>query len=216
MVLIGRLVEPSWVVLDVGAHIGYITRWLAALVPEGRVFAFEPSSENRRYLARNVLRMGNVTVVPCGASDENGVSTLYVDDLTGQNSSLVKDFGRLKANSESAFVEAKVALEEVPTVRLDDFAAGRQVDFIKVDVEGFELSVLRGAKGLLARDRPAMMVEVQADFAEIFDMLSAVGYALLTPSGRRIVTPGSLHYNTFCLHMVRHAEQLRLLGVASP
>ena len=211
MLAFERLIAPDAVVAEIGAHIGYVTRWLAKLTPQGHVYAFEPGGENRRYLRANVARLSNVTVVPLAASDRGGSATLYVDTLTGQNSSLVPSFDLFAATAARGYdPTATTVPEEIATVTLDEYFAGKPLDFLKIDVEGAELSVLRGAERILTEDRPVLMLEVQADEPLVYDLVSALGYRVETVDGvvvdREAVVarqrPGGV-YNVFCLPQPR-------------
>lgn len=130
---------------DVGAHIGYYTLLFSRLVgPEGRVVAFEPSPRNLPVLRWHVARNGcaNVQVEAVAVSDETGAARFAAGTGSGT--------GRL---AESGTVEVR-------TIRLDDYvdAGGPMPDVLKIDVEGAELAVLRGAVGVLRDARPAILL----------------------------------------------------------
>jgi FkbM family methyltransferase len=143
--------------IDVGANIGLVSllasRWVG---PAGRVIAFEPSVREfarlREHIERNAL--ANVEAVPCALGDREGTATLHVAeaDKAGHNT------------LEERFVSANVTTayaEPVRVVRLDDYARDvTKVDVIKIDVEGCESQVIEGAQGIIARDRPALLIEV--------------------------------------------------------
>jgi len=140
-----ELVRPGATVFDVGAHIGYYTLLFSRLVgPEGRVVAFEPSPRNLPVLRWHVARNGcaNVQVEAVAVSDETGAARFAAGTGSGT--------GRL---AESGTVEVR-------TIRLDDYvdAGGPMPDVLKIDVEGAELAVLRGAVGVLRDARPAILL----------------------------------------------------------
>ncbi|HET7231340.1 MAG TPA: FkbM family methyltransferase [Longimicrobium sp.] len=128
-------VGPGAVALDVGANVGAYTLLLGAWVrPGGRVYAFEPAPEAFGGLSRHVALNGLggvVTPVRAAVSARTGTATLAVDGLSGANR-----------------LDASAAGERVETVTLDDFCRreGIRPTFIKIDVEGAELDVLRGAR----------------------------------------------------------------------
>jgi len=144
-------VRPGDVVVDVGAHIGYYTLLLAALVgPKGRVFAFEPGPDNFALLCRNVELNGyaNVELFNAAVADRRGRSRLYLSiDNAGDH--------RLHESPESR------QSVEVEVVALDDVLRDRgSIDFVKIDVQGSEGGVLEGMAGLIARSpRIKMIVE---------------------------------------------------------
>lgn len=140
-----ELVRPGATVLDVGAHIGYYTLLFSRLAgPHGRVVAFEPSPRNLPVLRWHVARNGcaNVRVEAAAVAAETGTARFTADTGSGT--------GRL---AESGTVEVR-------TIRLDDFvdASGPMPDVLKIDVEGAELAVLRGAARVLREARPAILL----------------------------------------------------------
>ena len=129
---------------DVGAHKGYITLAASRMVgPSGLVIAIEPASANLRFLERHLVwnGIGNVRVVPAAASDRNGVGF-----VGGPGSSVAF---RLGEGPE----EVPVRTIELMAVELD---LGRPT-VLKIDVEGEEAAVLRGAKRLLGSDQALLV-----------------------------------------------------------
>lgn len=157
--LFGQLARHSRVVLDVGANTG-VYALVASAIPGGRVVvAFEPHPANVARLRENV-RLNNalVTVVAAAAGDEPGsVSFTVPDDGSLSNvSSVCGDFSR-------AFYDVTYKDILVPQVTVDaevERLGLGTVDLIKIDVESYELPVLRGPQEVLARDRPVVLAEV--------------------------------------------------------
>jgi FkbM family methyltransferase len=176
-----RFLRPGMTVLDIGAHQGLYTLLASACVArDGRVFAFEPSRRERRSLWLNLRlnRCRNVSVQPLALGNDRGSFDFYVvqGQYTGCNSL------RPPASELGTTKLTTVSLE-----RLDDWAKQshvKRVDFIKLDVEGAELSVLKGGSGILVHQRPVLLVEVAPirsaawgyDAAEIVRLLEATGY----------------------------------------
>jgi len=217
MKLFAALVQPGHTVAEVGGHIGFISIYFSMLVgPTGRVSVFEPGSNNLPYTRANVHELDNVSLVEAAVSDVDGYATLYEESLTGQNNSLAKDFAGLRANAASAYVPLDVRHVEIPTIRLDSCFVSRGVDFIKIDIEGHELKALQGARGLLTRSLPTIMVEVQADQDGVYELLTGLGYRLFTDRMAELRQPSQLRSNVFALHPHRHSEAaLQLLSTAS-
>ena len=149
--------RPGMTFFDLGAHHGFYTLLASTKVgATGRVFAFEPSPRERRRLQRHLElnRCTNVVVEPMALGEREGVADLFVclGRETGCNSL------RPPAVSEPT------RPVRVPVTTLDRYQRGRgpdQLDFIKLDVEGAELDVLKGAPGLLGRrPRPLIMCEL--------------------------------------------------------
>jgi FkbM family methyltransferase len=132
-------IEAGMTVVDVGANIGFYTVIAAKLVGEqGRAYAFEPDPRSCADLNRN-LKENNVHAVlfPKAASDRSGEQAFYL---------------RRPASHSGLHDSGEEYLKEttVQCVRLDD-VIGESIDVLKIDVEGGELSVLRGSRDLLHR-----------------------------------------------------------------
>lgn len=215
----GALARPGGTVFEVGAHIGYVTLYFAQLVgPGGRVHAFEPGENNLPYTRRNLSQRSQITLVEKAVGDHDGKVTLYLEDLSGQNNSLVQNYVGLQL-SEGAAVKAHVRRAEVELLSLDSYVTqtGARPDFVKIDVEGSEHGVLLGAKGLLEEHRPAIMVETSGESADrVLALLRGFGYAFYRPDGTPVRARAELVVNTFCLHPERHARALDALGWARP
>lgn len=151
---------------DIGAHKGFITLAASRMVgPSGLVVAIEPASANLRFLERHLVwnEVRNVRVVPAAASDRNGVGF-----VGGPGSSVAF---RLGAGSD----EVPVRTVELMAVELD---LGRPT-VLKIDVEGEEVAVLRGAKRLLGSDQAIL---VSTHTRELYEACRA----MLIPLGFRI------------------------------
>lgn len=147
--------------LEVGGHIWYISVYLASLIgPRGRLWVLEPAENNLTYLKRNTHAFSTVTVVGMWAADVDGELTLYIEDLTGQNNSFVKDYAVLAGNAQSANVRPRIVEQRVPVVRLDTLVRenGLKPAFVKIDVEGFEHRALEGMVSVLSGFKPALMI----------------------------------------------------------
>lgn len=215
MLLFTKLISPGSTVVEVGGHIGYITAHFASIAsPKGKVVVFEPGSNNLPYIRQNTLNMSRnkslaeVTLVEKAVGPTAGWVEFYEDDLTGQNNSIVKNFPGLQANAKRAFIDTKVRTRNVEMISLDSYLLDINVDFIKIDVEGFELGVLEGMAATLSTQRPMVMVEVQASETEIFRLLQSMGYILISSACLPISSASQLKNNVFCLHEEKHKEQL--------
>ena len=146
--LLRRLVRPGWSVADVGANIGYYALLFAEAVgPAGRVACIEPEPDNLAELRRNVEtnRLPGTDVFPVAVGSSAGTVSLRA----GINGAVMAD-----GSGEI----------EVPLRTLDELLADRPVDFIKIDVEGYEGHVLDGAARLLESRRPTLFVEIHPGF----------------------------------------------------
>jgi FkbM family methyltransferase len=180
--VLAALVHPGDVVLDVGASWGMFTYRLARQVgPEGLVHSFEPNPRVLPSLEAIAAVSPGVVVHPVGLSDAPGRASLQVPTLRravappraiDPMASLSVPDNRLDAEHETVSVEVQ---------RLDDVLdARRPVSFVKCDVEGHELAVLRGAEAVLA-GRPAILIEVEqrhqdTPIEDVFEHLAERGY----------------------------------------
>jgi FkbM family methyltransferase len=163
----GRL-APGGIALDVGANIGNHALFFAPHFDE--VWAFEPNPRIGVLLALNATLAPNVRCFDVGLSDRAGDAMLTVPE----------------GNAGMATLAPGAPGRAVPVrlQRLDDLAglAARRVALVKIDVEGHEAAVLRGARALLARDRPVVVFEQAAhEIAQgrsaALDELRTGGYA---------------------------------------
>jgi len=150
---LGRYIEPGTMVLDIGASVGLWTLPLARVARSmgARVWCFEPSPDNHRWLEANIAGndLGSVAEVHAVAlGSRPGTARLGYREHGGGNAAL------LPAYAADAV--------EVPVARIDDLDLPQRVSFMKMDVEGFELEVLRGGRGLIDHDRPAIFGEFSA------------------------------------------------------
>ena len=175
-------VAPHTIVVDVGANVGFFTRYFAEWTgPQGKVLAIEPEQQNVERL-RSMIRSRHlesiVEVVHAAAAEREGQVALTVDPFHPAGHYL--------------------SPHGVPTrgVTVDDLVrphAGRAVSLIKIDVQGAELRVLRGALWTLETFRPALLVELDesglraqdASVESVVEFLASCGYTgqLMTSRG---------------------------------
>lgn len=134
------LIEPGCHVLDIGANIGYYTVLIAERVgPSGKVFAVEPNSANLRILQENTkgLKYSScVTVMPYALSDTHGAGSLF---LSSHNMGMHRMYASIVCTDN---------VEKVDVVCGDDLNLGT-LDFIKIDIEGYEPKALKGLANTL-------------------------------------------------------------------
>jgi len=151
------ILKPGDTAIDAGAHIGYFTVQMAAAVgPAGYVYAFEPFDANAELLERSVIENrfdDRVTVrrAAVGAANGAGMLTFPMETLNSGGAYLLRDGAAALTGHRR---------KEVPLVALDALDLRRPVRFIKMDVEGAEPQVMRGAARILAEDRPVILSEL--------------------------------------------------------
>lgn len=153
--LLEATVRPGDSVLDIGAQLGFITAHLARLTGKpGAVHSFEPDPTALSRL-RETLRANDfewVRVFPIAASDKSGSLTLYLSPTLGWSTAVAGSHltGLVPHEVEAAPIDELAARGEIR----------RPVKLVKIDVEGFEISVLDGMRTILSEDRPRLIVEV--------------------------------------------------------
>jgi FkbM family methyltransferase len=179
---------PGKVAFDIGANVGCYSmlfgQWVGA---EGRVFAFEPSPATFSGLERHVAlnRLGGVVrPIQAAVSDESATAEFLMLDNQGMS--------RLAVGVEG---DTSPRAVRVPTVSVDEFCAGEGVtpDLMKIDVEGFELAVLRGARETIRRAgarlalfvemHPTTWAEIGTSKEEMISELEAQGLEAEPPTG---------------------------------
>jgi FkbM family methyltransferase len=215
MTLLGKLIRPGDNIIEVGGHIGYLSVFFSHLIgDEGKIHVFEPGSENFRYLSLNCAARKNVTVHKKAVSDIDGFLTLYVENLSGQNNSLIKDFSTLSGNQLNAGVKADIFEEKVESLSLDKFVNETKIipDFVKIDVEGAEDLVLSGMKNILMNHKPTLMLETTQKHDEIFSNLNAIGYVVFNENLKLQIRNSDGFINSFCIHQ----EKMDIIAGADP
>lgn len=206
-----RVLKPGMVFVDVGANDGYYTLFAAQRVgPSGRVVAVEPSTRERANLERNIARngLGNVIVIPVALGAACGTAELHLAQSahSGHNT-----FGRFANDG----VQAE-SVEQVKVRMLDALAgdvALDRIDVIKIDVEGAEASVIAGAREVLARTQPVIMLEISdkalrgqgSDAQQLIATLRELGYEI-----------GVFSANTGRIELLAEGRDLSLNVVAMP
>jgi FkbM family methyltransferase len=183
-----QALEPSVhegsVFLDVGAHIGYFTMKAAPKVgATGHVLAFEPNPETLKLLYDNVAANGanNVIVEPIACTDKEETLTFYAAPV--QNTGM-SSLSKRNAEVEGAAAPKSYMVQGRPidaVVRQLNLA---RVDAIKIDVEGAEVVVLRGAVDTLRRFHPRLVIEeipeelesFQTSMEDLASLLHNAGY----------------------------------------
>lgn len=191
------VIAPGMTVMDVGANVGQMTLEMAHLVgPTGRVIAIEPGPGNLAVLRRHVVQNGyqeRVTVIAAACCAVHGGSMEL--DIPGGNAAGVGSGFQLKGigieRNPQAATMANTRLE-VSAVSIDGVVAAKKIvpAVLKIDVEGAEVEVLRGARSSLLNCRPATAIgfhpfafkDPAAAQAEIVGMCESAGLRFYPPS----------------------------------
>jgi FkbM family methyltransferase len=168
-----KLCHRDLISLDIGGNRGWYSYYMARLSRE--VHTFEPNPICLAQLAR--YKTANMTVHKFALSDRVGMATMRFDpNNTGIGT--IENANPLKNAGIREVVEV-----DVPVRTLDGLGLS-EVGFVKVDVEGHEAAVLRGAQNMLAADRPTLLVELELRhnprvFEEVWKVLDPLDYRML-------------------------------------
>jgi FkbM family methyltransferase len=170
-------------VLDVGANTGQTALTVVRYFPKSRVYSFEPVPSTFQELVWNIAKHPNIEAICCAMGDSQGSARITTEPLSGSNT-LLLDVG-LNPNPKS--------LLQVQVNTIDAFCAEREiqrVSLLKIDTEGYEINVLRGAERLLAEGRIDFILaecdffrrssEPHGDFSEIFKYISSRGFHVVS------------------------------------
>ena len=179
-----RLMRAGDLAIDIGANLGYYARLMSRIAGRnGHVYAVEPVAPIRRVLERNLSGCGNVDILPyaLGAAEGEirmGNATVRTGGYFGTGQNFVNDSGAAAAAQFSAQMRRGSEL----------FAGLERLDFVKCDIEGYEVVVLTELRPLLERFRPTALVETGGgNRPRIVELFTALGYKAFTlEHGREI------------------------------
>lgn len=155
-------------VVHAGAFFGDMLHTLSKSA--ATVYAFEPVLENFLFAKKNAERLGlkNVVLVNAGLGEENGLLPIRTTDKQGRFIGGGSTFHTGAQNEQHVY-------ETAPVFRIDSLPI-ENVALIELDVEGFELPALKGARATIERDRPVILIEDNKD--NCADFLGSLGYVL--------------------------------------
>jgi FkbM family methyltransferase len=183
-----RLIRPGDTVYDIGANIGLFSRFLINAFNARQVFAFEPMKANLRDLHTN-LALGRIAdrarVFPLALADHEAHELLQVDDVSSGSAVLDRvSHGRASESRQRYGLAAKT--ESVRVATLDSLIARESLpppNVLKIDVEGAEALVLKGAARTIQQHKPRLLIELHSVHGpstayDCIPLLEEWGYAL--------------------------------------
>ena len=176
MAFYSRHIGRGSTVVDVGANMGFVTTMLASLVgPSGKVLSFEPSRSTYSKLLKTIAVNNLSQVVPYNVRIGSKRETLELVSVSkgSGNNTLVPSAPAKDTHHETVDI---LTLSDVPELR------DRRVTLLKIDTEGYECQVLKGAEEIISRDMPAIYTELGGGGAyadttlQAIDLLGNLGY----------------------------------------
>jgi len=174
-----KVVNSGETVLDIGANIGYFSTFFSKLTGQnGRVYCFEPSPENYTLLIKNIEinKAKNARAYQIAAGDCNSTLKLYLNEENSGDNRFFSD--------EDAYKSV-----EVPVQKLDDLQeiVNTEVNFIKIDIQGNELSALKGMEEILMRNNnikifceywPYGLISNNTNPKDLYDYIKSLGFII--------------------------------------
>ena len=214
--LLQKILFAGAVVVDAGANIGIYSEFLSRCVgTEGAVHSFEPCPDNFMRLRSATRKLPNVNLCPAAVGERSGETTLYVsDDLNVDHRAYVTE-----GNARRALQVRMVALD-------DYFEASERVDLLKLDIQGYELHALQGAKRILNENReiklllefwPYGLKQAGANWGELIEMLEGFAMnimfvraeSLIPFEARKVRTDVNWYVNLFASRSAQGATTAR-------
>lgn len=182
-----RDIDAKWI-LDVGANVGDVSDAALRSFPRASVICFEPVKKTFAELSERMRPFGGrAYLYNCALSDEEEEGEINITTSNGANSILPQPLLHQESNPHVREIEK----ETIQLVRLDDFATNfpsQKIDIMKIDVEGYELNVLKGGAHFIAENVDIIIIEIslmrdhskkdQAVF-KIFSFLDELGFFLV-------------------------------------
>jgi FkbM family methyltransferase len=158
------------VIFDVGANIGTFSSWMSMLIPGSKIYAFEPQRLIFQIFCGNMAINNFYNVHAYNLALGENISRLIInepdyDTPTDFGTFSLVDKNRIKTTNETAFVDI---------IPVDFFTAKEQItriDLLKIDAEGMDLTVLKGAKETLEKFHPSILIEFTDDHTSIYDAI---------------------------------------------
>lgn len=170
-------------IVDVGACIGTMSLCLHHIWPQAHILALEPHPVSFAHLERNCQDFQNIRPVGIAASDKRETIRLAIPDPAQRPDFSERQEVFFNVGMASRYGTSDRYAATVEAAPLDELVRGR-VDFIKIDVEGAEKTVIDGAIGIIERDRPLLEIELRrtnlamagTTVEELVDLLKGLGY----------------------------------------
>jgi FkbM family methyltransferase len=198
-----NLITENNIVIDIGANIGYHSVHFGKLVgSSGRVFSFEPQKLIYDILSTNILKNGLSNIITqynFGLSSKKQTKYLSnIKDMTYNNGMV--NFGGVQLNDE---------ITGGPIINvesLDNIFTGN-VNFIKIDIEGMESEVIKGATKTIKNSLPIILIEISKNHDEIYSFFKENEYEIY-----RIINHGNGN-DYICLHQINHKDIINKMNI---
>jgi FkbM family methyltransferase len=184
-------------IIDIGANVGLMTLQFAKLVPNGKVYAFEPTFYALERLKKNLELNPTLSV-------NVSVFNSFVSEFSNSNPNIVafsswKVNGERGANDHPVHLGTPKATDGVPAISLNDFVENNKlekIDFIKIDTDGHEYEVFKGAAIAIAKYRPKIIFEIglyvmeekNISFEFYYTYFKELNYKLIDTKSEKVIS----------------------------
>ena len=189
--LISKILTKGMVCLDIGSNIGYYALLEHKIIGNtGKVIALEPSPANFEILKKNIdiQNSSNIECYNLAAGDKNGTTRFVIDKRSNGCMTV--------ADNEEPIIPGDII--NVPIKRIDDFVNEiklQKLDFLRMDVEGFEKHIFEGMKNTLSKFKPLIQIEIHASLMgyseteKMFQILKDIDYEVMYYIPRDVDVP---------------------------
>ena len=187
------------VVLDIGANIGFYSLFFSKVISEkGKVISFEPVKKMYNQFLDSIDKNNtkNIILYNLGCGEKNEILNIIKDTNHYGGSSIIAHNIKERIEDKKQFVK-----EEIEIIKLDDFLISEQkIDFIKIDVEGYEYEVLKGMTEILKKFKPKISMEFSIQIyglekaKNIINLLINLGYNIKELGTENLITINTPEY----------------------
>jgi FkbM family methyltransferase len=174
--LLKKIIKPGDYILDIGSNIGFYANILSSFTGKtGKVYCFEPDSKNFSYLQKNTKDVSNIVLFNNAVSDKKDIIKVYKSKL-------------LNVDHRTYPVNNYDSIEEIAAISIDELIEEKvieKVNFIKIDIQGYEITAFNGMKHLLSTNNQIKIVaeywphgfkRAGSSAIAFFDFFDALGY----------------------------------------
>jgi FkbM family methyltransferase len=207
--ILERELAPDMFCIDIGANIGYYALLESKIIGKnGKVIAIEPAPSNLRLLKRNIALQEINTSGSTSRNNNNNIEVynFAISDVDGKVDFAITQFSNQNRVLSENQHRGNAAISDIITVeskRLDTFVSERQIgsiDFIRMDLEGYENKVIKGMQQTLMKYKPRLLIEVHKDYLgtrgtiDFLLDLKSYGYEL------KYLVPKEIDYSLIASH----------------
>lgn len=170
--MVGEIIESHDNIIDIGANLGYFSKSFAKLAPKGRLLSIEPVKPFFEVLSSLLSKYKHAKVINCALGNETGSIVMVLPESNG----MIRTGLPHIAESEEEKKQHKT--HEVEIVKGSSILADfEKIDYIKCDIEGYEVIVFNEIKEVLAKHLPIVQIEIGAENeSPMFDLFERLGY----------------------------------------